>query len=435
MEEGVELDLRAICFWFATGFFAENDTFWINVKWDGIDFENQPWKYNPKDISFEESVDKFAALFHSLIRESTLNKKVILPLSGGLDSRTLAAALDYLNIKPYTYSYAFKNSFAESSYGAKIAETCNWEFDAFEIPDDYLWDDIKETAKINHCYTEFTHARQVAVVNEIKNKGDIWLLGHWGDVLFDSSKINSELNESELQNLIRKKIIKKGGFELASELWDTWGLEGTFDSYLDMRLNKMIERIKISNVDAKIRAFKSLYWATRWTSINLSYFESMKPMFLPYYHDEMCEFIMETPEEYLSNRKIQIAYIQKYAPKLAEIPWQDKAPYNLNNYHKHKTIYHLPYRLKNKFVREFKSKILNKKEVVRNWENLFVGEENEKKLESWLFDNSKLKELISEDVVHKYYNLFKKDNQVYWSHSVSMLLTFSVFLSDKKNEL
>ena len=55
-----------------------------------------------------------------------------------------------------------------------------------------------------------------------------------------------------------------------------------------------------------------------------------------FYDDRICKFIMSVPEKHLSGRQIQIEYIKKYAPKLAVIPWQDKAPYNLYNYYKHK---------------------------------------------------------------------------------------------------
>ena len=73
-----------------------------------------------------------------------------------------------------------------------------------------------------------------------------------------------------------------------------------------------------NNANANMRAFKSLHWALRWNRTNLSIFEKYKPICLPYYNDKICEFICRTPEKHLSNRKIQIEYINE-SPELAKI--------------------------------------------------------------------------------------------------------------------
>ena len=51
------------------------------------------WHYEPKNISFNDAVEEFTHIFETLILNNIKNKKIILPLSGGLDSRTIASAL------------------------------------------------------------------------------------------------------------------------------------------------------------------------------------------------------------------------------------------------------------------------------------------------------------------------------------------------------
>ena len=53
-----------------------------------------------------------------------------------------------------------------------------------------------------------------------------------------------------------------------------------------MKTQALLDRIAIQNTSAKVRAFKSMYWAPRWTSINLSVFEAAHPITLPYYDDQ-----------------------------------------------------------------------------------------------------------------------------------------------------
>jgi len=93
-----------------------------------IDFENQKviasepyfkWHYSPVDRSLNQIVTEFAELFETIIQEQVLSKPVILPLSGGLDSRTIAAAMQYLKIPVSSYSYSFQDGHDESSYGKK----------------------------------------------------------------------------------------------------------------------------------------------------------------------------------------------------------------------------------------------------------------------------------------------------------------------------
>ena len=104
-------------------------------------------------------------------------------------------------------------------------------------------------------------------------------------------------------------------------------------------------------------------------------------MFIPYYHDEMCNFICTIPEEYLTGRKIQIEYIKRKAPELARIPWQ---AYDLDLYnYQHFNTRYLPrkvYRYARRMVRE---NIFKKSQVIqRNWELQFLGKQNEKHLQS-----------------------------------------------------
>jgi len=431
-EHGEKLDLKAIVFYVATGFFFENDTFWKDTKWEALNYEKQPWKYEPRKISFDDAVEEFAQLFHKIIDEQTREGKVILPLSGGLDSRTMAVALKHLGKTPFTYSYRFTGSFNETSYGKKIAQTLGWEFEDITIPPSYLWDQIEEAGNLNGCYSEFTHARQVAVAERLSKKGDVWLLGHWGDVLFDDMHVNPKATFEEQVDVLQNKVLKKGGLELAKDLWKAWNLEGDFEVELKKRITKMHQRINIDNVNARVRAFKSLYWATRWTSTNLVYFSHYNPMALPYYDDRMCEFIMTLPEEFLADRKIQIAYIKKYSPELAKIAWQEKAPYNLYNYHKHLTKAHLPFMILRKLKHVINHKVLGKPLVQRNWEIQFLGNENEEKLKTWLFDNQKFKDFVPKELVESYFEKFKNKDGVYWSHPLSMLLTLSVFSKTNK---
>jgi hypothetical protein len=444
--EQKSLDKKAICIFAATGFFLDQDTYYneLRVLKPGCDYlidtkENRvisespyfKWHYNPIDRSLKQIVEEFTSLFETIIKDQVSGKQVILPLSGGLDSRTQAAALCYLGIPVQSYGYAFKGGHRETKYGKRIAKVCGFPFEDRRVGKGYLWEAIDKLAKINACYSEFTNPRQMAIIDEYGNWGDVFSLGHWGDVLFDDMGVSDDLSTENQIKVLLKKIVVKGGMALASSLWKSFQLEGEFKDYLKNRIQVLLEEINITdNANAQIRAFKSKYWAPRWTSINLSVFESVKPITLPYYDNRMCEFICSVPEKYLAGRQIQIEYLKRRMPELAKITWEAQRPFNLYNYHRNKVPWNIPFRIFNKFKRTINPNLF----IQRNWELQFLGTENDQKLRERLFNNSKFAQLIDPEVIGKYYKLFKEGDAVYYSHPVSMLLTLSVFSENlKKN--
>ncbi|HRE79342.1 MAG TPA: asparagine synthase C-terminal domain-containing protein [Flavobacterium sp.] len=431
------IDYKAICVFAATGFFLDQDTYFSNQKVlkpsfnyklqeNKIVSEHQyfKWHYTPVDRPFEQIVNEFAALFEKIINEQVGDRKVILPLSGGLDSRTQAAALHYLKKDVQSYSYEFQNGLNETYFAQKIARACGFPFEKWIIPKGYLWNNIEKIAIINQCYTEFTHPRQLAVFDKFSKMGDVFCLGHWGDVLFDDMKVDDNLPFDSQVELMFKKVLKKGGFILGKKLWESWSIEGDFETYLRYRIKSLLQEINIpENANAQIRAFKSLYWAPRWTSVNLSIFESAKPVTLPYFDNRMCEFICSVPEKYLAGRQIQIAYLKMRNPSLAKIAWQDHRPFNLYNYHWNKSPWNLPYRLYKKIDKE----IITKNKIVNNYENQFKGDENEKNLKFWLFNNPEFQSFINPVLVQEIFENFKGKEELKFSHPISTLLTLSLF--------
>jgi hypothetical protein len=253
------------------------------------------------------------------------------------------------------------------------------------------------------------------------------LLGHWGDVLFDKQAESKNISYNEQVIELKKKIIKPGGIELAQDLWQHWGFLDSFESYITDRLDKLYSDIDIDHPSARMRAFKSLYWAPRWTSINVSFFKRLGEIVLPYYSNEMCKFICEVPEEYLNGRKIQIEYIKKYCPELASVPWQKYHPLNLYQYKYFNSPFYYLVRAKRKINRILTTKFFKSPELItRNWELQFLGSNNFNQLKSNLLDEKKLNGFIPLDIIKVYLEKFE-DNPIKYSHPISMLLTLAIF--------
>jgi len=437
-----ELDKKAICIFAATSYFLGTDTYWKDEKVlppgtintiddEGYWVDSKPWfewYYKPRDISFDQAVEEFTDLFHTICKEQAGDRTVLLPLSGGLDSRTQAVAYSKLNNPVISYSYSFHNGYKEGAISRQIAKELGYEYRDMTIPNGYLWDKIDELGKLLKYGTEYTHPRQMAVIDEFRKMDGVFTLGHWGDVLFDAVA-PKDLTEEDAEEWMLKKIIVKGGQELAEALWKEWELEGEFMEYLRQRTKEIWNGLKIDDVGAKARAYYSSTRAVRWTNLGFAIFEATNPIEAPYYDNRMAEFICSIPEEYLADRKIQIAYLKNQSPEVAKITWQAQKPYNLYNYHKNKSPHNLPYRIVDKAKLVVNEK-LGKLFIQRNWELQFLGMENDEKLQEHLFGEN-LHPFLPKEVITRFYNKFKTDDRVKYSHPVSMLLTLAVWYRTK----
>lgn len=430
-----ELNFEAIVVFSVIGFFLEGDTYWkdefvlqpatVNTLEDNILLESKSWfrwKYEPIQKPFKLVLEEFTDLFETIVKEPLENNSLILPLSGGLDSRTIAVALRNRHENVFSFSYSFKNGYQEHKIAQKIAEISNFKFRPFIIEEGYLWSEIEKLAEINKCQADFLNARAMFINGKLDDINGRFSLGHWGDVLFDDMNVVDNISLSEQVDIVLKKIVKKGGMELGEDLWNYWELKGDFKSYLYERIYKLLKTIDIPySANAQIRAFKSLYWAPRWTSANIPVYSSYKPIHLPYYDNRICNFITHVPENYLSNRKIQIEYIKMRFPELANIAWQQNKPFNLYNYHYNKIPFNLPYRITNKIKRKISGEI-----VQRNWELQFLGQNNEHNLLKYL-NLASTNGFISSGIIKKYIDLFYNSNKTKYAHTLNMLLTLAMF--------
>jgi asparagine synthetase B (glutamine-hydrolysing) len=431
-----ELDHEAICVFIALGYFLEDKTFYKGLKThlpgtitdtdaSGNILSSNPWfkwHYSPRDITFEQALDEFTVLFEKIIAEQGENGYTI-PISGGLDSRTLVAAAGGTGKSIKGYSYAFRNGHDETLYGKKMADEMGFKFESWHVPKGSLWSYIEPLAKRNGCYAEFTNPRQYAFYDELKKMGGTFLLGHGGDLYFDDMGVDEYVADEVLLDTLWSRLVKKSGLELATRMWKEWGLTGNFTDHLRAELGRCLFSIDIKEANPKLRAFKSLFYVPRWTCANLEIFQDFGPNLIPYFDNRMCEFICTVPEKWLSGRKLQIEYLKRRSPALARITWQSHKPFNLYNYEWDRVPFNLPYRFINKIKR-----ILSKDPTIqRNWELQFLGDENEAHLEKNLLNDPSFHELIPRHIAKEFYQKFKSENQLTYYNSTTMMLTLSMF--------
>ena len=430
------LDLEAICAFVAVGYFMSDTTFYkghlslppasvVELDGRGGIARAEPyfqWHHTPRDISLSQAVGEFAELFESILSENK-DPMWTIPISGGLDSRTLVAASQHLGRNYIGYSYAFRDGHDETLYGRRMSESLGFGFKAYTVERGALWNDLEKMAGINRCYSDFTHPRQFAVYDELKSLGGTFLLGHWGDVLFDDMHVPEDVSPKAILDMHFNRIVKPGGLQLGKRLWDAWRLQGDLEEYMREALDSVYKRIDIKENNPRLRALKSWTHAIRWTNTNLGFFREFGPNLYPYMDNRMAEFICTVPEKWLSSRRIQIEYIKMRSPALARIPWQSHFPFNLYNHGIDRMPLNLPVRAWNKA----KSILTNSVRTTRNWEIQFLGPENEERLAGMLKGDRRFSEWIPADITDSFLGAFLKEKSRDTAHPLSMLLTLSAF--------
>jgi asparagine synthetase B (glutamine-hydrolysing) len=432
-----ELDLEAICAFAAIGYFMEDKTYYRGFKSlppasvvttddNGTILRAEPyfkWHYSPRDISLKRAVSEFADLFEGILSENKDDSWTI-PISGGLDSRTLVAAASHLNRRFKGYSYAFRNGHDETMYGKRMSELLNFDFTSFVIESGTLWNYIGDIAGTNQCYSEFTNGRQYAVYDKLKSLGGTFVLGHMGDLIFDDMHVPEGIPDDVLFDIHWKRTVKPHGFELGERLWRNWNLTGDFGEYLRDSMRKTFDRIDIKESNPKLRAFKSWTHVLRWTSTNLGIFRDFGPNLIPYLDNRMIEFICTVPEKWLSGRQIQIEYLKMRSPSLSRIPWQSHLPFNLYNYRLDRAPINTPYRAFMKMRRVLEGR----KVTTRNWEIQFLGPENEARLGDMLTGDTRFNDWIPAEISRNCLEAFLRRNTPSHFQPVTMLLTLSAFM-------
>src|SRR5690606_27023883 len=100
-------------------------------------------------------------------------------------------------------------------------------------------------------------------------------------------------------------------------------------------------------------------------------------------------------------------------------------PFDIANAAWKKQPYNLPYRICSKALRTGRA-LTGKPYVQRNFELQFLGANNDKALQSHLFDPAG-NDMLPQALVREFYQKFTEKNTVFYSHPVSMLLTLALW--------
>lgn len=439
-----QLDWSAIGGFFQFGFFLSDQTFWHNVHIlepathtifdaDGnclTQHKTWTWYHQPNhDGSHADALKAFADQFHQVIAEEVQGKTVAVPISGGLDSRSTLIPLTDSSLtqaeKLVYFSYGFGQDSIETQIATQLANKRALDLSVWQIRP-YLFDQVQRVLSATEGYQDITLSRQADVVGKLGEQATHVLAAHWMDVWLDDMGFlatDSPLSDEALTAKMVKKFTKNGAQVLLPLVRD-W-LPAEQDQSACSKINAALKPLQgIQDLDFKVKAWKTQQWSFRWTLASLRTYQLGVFPLVPFYDHRLADFFCRMPSEVMRERAFQIAYLKRYAPDLARVPWQAYYDANLYEY-PHFNTWLLPRRALIKLRRTLSGQPV----IQRNWEVQFLNPSGRAGLQDWLLTPGlKLHNYVDKQHLASFLADFYSAPGAANGYAVSMLLTLSAWM-------
>ena len=253
----------------------------------------------PSQFTFDEAVEELGKRFITAVeRRFDPSENVGVALSGGLDSRAIFAAANYLypDSEGYAYTFGIPNC-DDITIAKQVISRSNWTHESFHFNDKNWFQPRLEKVWNTDGMLDMMHMHGGEFIKEIAAKMDINLNGYSGDAIFGGGF----LTRVPLNTRITKENSRAFYKNFA-------GLANIDDVLYE------IERVEPNLQMNRVRRFTAMG-----TVNGLIAVEQRKPFF-----DNACvELIFSIPDEYRLNNKLYSMMLQKVFPKyFKDIPWQ-----------------------------------------------------------------------------------------------------------------
>ncbi len=433
-----ELDRQAVASFFGLGFFLDDRTYYTDTRillprsiyrfdGQGNQIEHRfyfSWHHTVDQTrTYGETVEEYDTLLRQAVRRCTATGRTVLPLSGGLDSRSLAAVVPP-GPSTVVYSYGYSPDSVETQIASRVARARGFTFTGHVI-EPYLFDRLPEITLALHGSQDIPTARQASISGWLNQHADAVISGLWGDVWCDQMGLADGLPEGKTPGQYAYyKMAKRGRGWLLDQVCRPHFEAGDIEEMLTEKISAgLAEFDHIADLDFRLKVYKTTRWSFRWSNASLRGFEIGAVPRLPYYDIDLIDFFCTVPTGFVRDRRVQIDHLKRYAPDLARIRWQ-AAEANLYLARYGRWI-SLPRRAAAKIGRA----LTGQKVIERNWEVQFLSPQGRQGLHDWLLAQGlRLHDHVSPQAINDLLASFFQRPGAASGYTVSMLLTFSAWL-------
>lgn len=273
------------------------------------------------DVSIKDNAFKLASLFSKACKNRVdQNSKNIISLSGGFDSRAVAASLHRNNVLQYAVTSTephwrpVDGTSTETEIAQQIAVSLGIEWADYGIMEP-MSEDLCMILKMKMGLIYLAHSFLLPFLNEVKHKQGSrsinFFTGHGGDILFADLSFETE----DLDNLIRNIIRIKGFLPLQ----EVMSLAKINEAEIIEEIREILSSYPEENLGQKLVHYlffeSNVKFSFEIEDLNRYYFWSVAPFYsIPFF-----KYIMNCPDQQKTKLRLYREFLSRISPSIAGI--------------------------------------------------------------------------------------------------------------------
>jgi len=326
----------AVAEFFTFGHLLGNKTFFkeINVFPPASIFTYQNGEFEIKkywDYKFEEDTnylenyyaDELVKLFKQAVeRRMKGDYRFGVLLSGGLDSRSILAAIDKKHYPIHTITFRFPNMDNSYKIAKKVSEKRGAIHKQLELKKDFLSSYAEKGVYLTDGMININNFHIISILDEIRGYTDITFNGVGGETLLGGVDLKKNIMRSENDREIGKILYRQ--YSLMDEkMKQDFFSKQYYNKTKGAAFRSFEEELKKSN--DKLPGNRCNYFVfknreKRYLGMVFNYPRSKFEDRAPFYDNDLINFILKIPPKLRSNHRVYIKFFKRLAPDLAKIP-------------------------------------------------------------------------------------------------------------------
>ncbi len=274
---------------------------------------------NKKEMEYVEELVRLCKIaVEKCMKE---NGRIGISLSGGLDSRLVAASINSAHLPVFAYTFG-QSTARDVLYAKEISRILNFRHTHFTYPHGYLSACVEKVVWRNEGYFPFYDATSPFFHKEIKKEIDIILTGHFGDILSGGHLHFSMKHKRSLKQIV--DMISNRALVVNETILQSIFTQKFLKSYWQELRNAFFTTVKeidhdnpfhIADVwDMENRQHRYIFQSPR---VDRHLFEVRAPLL----DNEIIDFFLALPLKYRIGQRVYKKAIVFGFPELAKVPW------------------------------------------------------------------------------------------------------------------
>src|SRR5690606_35283588 len=258
--------------------------------------------------------------------------RLVVPLSGGLDSRLIVAAAHEVNGAPETYTFgagSIEPLPPDVTIARHVAEQLGVKWTFLPLEEDWLATHAEHAALLTDCQLDVIHS--IAVVSSRAfPPGHYWLCGSGGDIGLGGKflrRLSLAMRSGESSEGIaeylwrsRSRILRVVLLELIAPACRAIMIEGARDS-LQASVELLLAQISASD-SRWLDIWILMNRARRFTAHGATLYQDSATTKMPFFEPRFADRILRLDPRLRARGALQAELLHQAFPSMARIPWQ-----------------------------------------------------------------------------------------------------------------